>query len=101
MKCIVHAVKGMQSVPSTESSFSVLTVQTSRVTGRLLSSESSSNLTFPNRTETVSLLVARTERNGELPVPGEDWVVDRRQIRQAKSFPGRQVPPKPVHRVSK
>ena len=70
--------------------------------GRLLFSESSPNLTFPSPTETVSLLVARTEGNGLLPVPGEDWEVDGRQIiRQATSLRDRQVPPKPVHCVSK
>ena len=37
-------------------------------------------MTFPSCTETVSLLVARTEGNGELPVPGGDWEVDGRQL---------------------
>ena len=97
MKCIVHAMKWMQSVSSTESSFSV---QTSGVTGRLLFSESSPNLTFPSHIKTVSLLVARTEGNGELPVSGGDWKVDCRQCVSSYVFGG-QVPLKPVHCVSK
>ena len=56
-------------------------VQTSRVARRLpFFFESSPSLTFPSRTETVSLLVARTEGKSEPPVPWKTGRVDGRRI---------------------
>ena len=45
-----------------------------------LFSELSPSLTFPSRTETVSLLVAPTEGKSEPPVPWETGRVDSRRI---------------------
>ena len=42
--------------------------------------ESSPSLTFPSRTETVSLLVARTEGKSEPPVPWKTGRVDGRRL---------------------
>ena len=61
-------------------------------------------MTFPSRTETVSLLVARTDLEGksEPPVP---WETGRGRwspnTLPATSLRDRQVPPKPVHCKSK
>ena len=67
----------MLSVPSTESFFSV---QTSRVAGRLPFFRVEPEFDIPSRTETVSLLVARTEGKSEPPVPWETGRVDGRRI---------------------
>ena len=77
----------MLSVPSTESLFSV---QTSRVASRLPFSELSPSLimTFPSRTETVSLLVARSEGKSEPPVPWETGRVDGRRNTSSYVFAG-------------
>ena len=62
IECIVHAVKCRNVVRSFDRKF--FSVRTSRVAGSLPFSELSPSLTFPGRTETVLLLVARTEGIG-------------------------------------
>ena len=77
----------------------------STLAGRLPFSESSPSLTFSSRTETVSLLVARTEGKSEPPVPWETGRIDGRRIHfQLHVFAGSTSawqPPKPVHCMSK